>query len=333
MKNIVPASFRGCVLVRRDGEELLRVCQGMRSLSEELENNPGTLFPTASAGKAFVAVAVLQLIDEGRLDFEDTLGELLPYDLGRIDPGVTVRQLLCHTSGVPDYFDESVMDDYAELWADVPNYRIRSNSDLFPLFFDKPMLYAPGEKFQYNNSGYVMLAAVIEQAAGRPFDEHLREAVFEPAGMARTGYYELDRLPGNCANAYIWDAARGEYYANIFSVDAKGTGCGGAFTTVGDAACFWDALYGGRLLSAEMLEMMTAVQAQAQWEDPYGFGLWLKRRGEAILPYFTGCDPGVSFVSLRDARSGLEITAVSNYGDDVWALQDALLDEFEEELW
>jgi len=75
------------------------------------------------------------------------------------------------------------------------------------------------------------------------------------------------------------------------------------------------------------------VQAQAQWEDPYGFGLWLKRRGEAILPYFTGCDPGVSFVSLRDARSGLEITAVSNYGDDVWALQDALLDEFEEELW
>ena len=327
MKNLVPASFRGCVLIRRNGETLLQVNQGMRDRSNELPNAMNTRFPTASAGKAFVAVAILQLIEQGRLDFEDTLGELLPYDLGRIDPDVTVRQLLCHTSGVPDYFDESVMDDYAELWADFPNYRIRRNSDLFPLFFDKPMLYAPGERFQYNNSGYVMLGAIIEQLTGLPFDEHLQSAVFDPAGMTDTGYFELDRLPGNCANAYIWDEARQEYYTNIFSVDAKGTGCGGAYTTVGDAAKFWDALYGGVLLSDAFVEMMTCIQAEAQWEDPYGFGLWLKRRDEALLPYFTGCDPGVSFISMRDPLTGLEITAVSNYGDDVWALQRAILEE------
>ncbi len=327
MKNLVPASFRGCVLVRRDGEELLRVCQGMRDLPNELPNGIDTRFPTASAGKAFVAVAILQMIEQGKLDFEDTIGELLPYDLGQIDPNIAVRQLLCHTSGVPDYFDESVMDDYAELWADFPNYRIRRNGDLFSLFFDKPMLYAPGERFQYNNSGYVMLAAIIEQLTGLPFDEHLQSAVFDPAGMTRTGYFELDRLPGNCANAYIWDETRQEYYSNIFSVDAKGTGCGGAFTTVIDAAKFWDALYGGKLLSDAFVEMMTCVQAEAQWEDPYGFGLWLKRRDEALLPYFTGCDPGVSFISIHDPESGLEITAVSNYGDDVWALQRSILEE------
>ena len=327
MKNLVPASFRGCVLVRRDGEVLLEFCQGMRDLANELPNRMDTRFPTASAGKTFVAAAVLQLIEEGRLDFEDTLGELLPYELGRIDPDVTVRQLLCHTSGVPDYFDESVMDDYAELWADFPNYRIRRNSDLFPLFFDKPMLYAPGERFQYNNSGYVMLAAIIEQLTGVPFDQHLQAAVFDPAGMTNTGYYELDRLPGNCASAYIWDQERQEYYSNIFSVDAKGTGCGGAFTTVEDAAKFWDALYDGRLLSDEFVEIMTCIQAEAQWEDPYGFGLWLKRRDEALLPYFTGCDPGISFISMRDPVTGLEITAVSNFGDDVWAIQSVLLEE------
>lgn len=326
MKNLVPASFRGCVLVRRNGEELLRACQGMRDLPNELPNGIDTRFPTASAGKAFVAVAILQLIEQGRLDFEDTIGELLPYDLGEIDPNITVRQLLNHTSGVPDYFDESVMDDYAELWADFPNYRIRRNSDLFPLFFEKPMLYTPGERFQYNNSGYVMLAAIIEQITGLPFDEHLQSAVFDPAGMTRTGYFELDRLPGNCANAYIWDDARQEYYSNIFCVDAKGTGCGGAFTTVGDAAKFWDALYGGRLLSDAFVEMMTCIQAEAQWEDPYGLGLWLKRRDDAILPYFTGCDPGVSFISMRDPETGLEITAVSNFGDDVWALQGAIME-------
>lgn len=326
MQTIVPPSFRGCVLVRKNGEEQLTVAQGFRDLSNEIHHRMDTRFPTASAGKAFVAAAILQLIDQGKLSPDAGLGELLPFELGKIDRGVTVRQLLSHTSGVPDYFDESVMDDYAELWAEFPNYRIRKNADLFPLFFDKPMMYAPGERFQYNNSGYVLLAAVIEQLTGMPFDEHLRTAIFQPAGMLRTGYYELDRLPGGCANAYIWDGEREEYYANIFSVDAKGTGCGGAYTTVEDVSRFWDALCGGRLVSERSLEAMTSVQAEAAGEDPYGFGLWLKRRKGAVLPYFTRCDPGVSFMSLRNPGSGLEITAVSNFGDNVWALIDSLLE-------
>lgn len=331
MKTIVPPSFRGCVLVRRDGEELLSVAQGFRDLANEMPNRMDTRFPTASAGKAFVATAVMQLIEQGNLSLDASLGELLPFGLGKIDRSVTVRQLLSHTSGVPDYFDESVMDDYAELWADFPNYRIRKNADLFPMFFDKPMLYAPGERFQYNNSGYVLLAAVIEQLTGKEFDEHLQSAVFDPAGMRRTGYYELDRLPGGCANAYIRDEARDEYYANIFSVDAKGTGCGGAYTTAEDVSRFWDALCSGKLVSEKTLRGMTSIQAEAAGEDPYGFGLWLRRRKERILPYFTGCDPGVSFVSLRDPKSGLEITAVSNFGDDVWALRDALLEAYDPE--
>lgn len=329
MNTLVPPSFRGCVYVRKNGKSLLTVCQGMRDLANEVPNALDTRFPTASAGKAFVASAVFQLIGEGRLSLDARLDELLPFDLGTLNRSVTVRQLLNHTSGVPDYFDESVMDDYDALWADFPNYKIRRNADLFPLFFDKPMLYAPGERFQYNNSGYVMLAAIIEELTGVPFDVHLQGAVFEPAGMRRTGYYELDRLPANCANAYIWDEARQEYYKNIFSVDAKGTGAGGAYTTVGDVGRFWDALCGGRIVARDAFEAMTSVQAEGEGEDPYGFGLWLKRRRDAVLPYFTGCDPGVSFVSLRNPQSGLEITAVSNFGDNVWAVQEILLEEFD----
>lgn len=331
MNALVPPSFRGCVYVRKNGKEILRICQGMRDLANELPNNFETRFPTASAGKAFVAIAVLQLIEKGNLSLDTRLGDVLPYDLGKIDRSVTVRQLLTHTSGVPDYFDESVMDDYAELWQDFPNYRIRKNNDLFPLFFDKPMMYTPGERFQYNNSGFVLLASVLEERTGIPFDEHLRARIFEPAGMTRTGYYEMDRLPGNCANAYIWDDTRQEYYTNIYSVDAKGTGCGGAYTTVGDCARFWDALLGGKLISAETFSQMISVQAESEGDDPYGFGLWLKRRKGAILPYFTGCDPGVSFISVLCPEEKLDITAVSNFGDDAWALRDALLDAFMEE--
>lgn len=130
-------------------------------------------------------------MSRGKLQFDDTLGTLLDIPLNKIDRDVTVRQLLNHTSGVPDYFDESVMDEYEELWTDYPNYKIRHNSDLLPLFADKPMMYPRGEKFQYNNSGYVFLAMIIEKMTGMEFDRYLKENIFDICGMESTGYYEL----------------------------------------------------------------------------------------------------------------------------------------------
>ena len=85
-----------------------------------------------------------------------------------------MEQLLNHTSGVPDYFDESVMEEYEELWVDFPNYKIRHNSDLLPLFITKQIMYPKGEKFQYNNSDYVLLAMIIEKISGMDFDQYLK---------------------------------------------------------------------------------------------------------------------------------------------------------------
>ncbi len=107
-----------------------------------------------------------------------------------------IRQLLNHTSGVPDYFDKSVMDEYEELWADYPNYKIRHNRDLLPLFVHKPMLYPKGEKFQYNNSGYVLLAMILESVTGMYFDQYLKEAVF--GRICWTGHFSLKSLLPRC---------------------------------------------------------------------------------------------------------------------------------------
>ncbi len=113
-------------------------------------------------------------------------------DFKEIDPNITVSQLLTHTSGIPDYFDESKMDNYADLWRDYPNYKIRESKDLIPLFINKPMMYRPGEKFQYNNTGFVVLRLIIEAITSMGFDKYLEENVFVPRGMANTGYFELD---------------------------------------------------------------------------------------------------------------------------------------------
>ena len=281
-----------------------------------------TRFATASAGKVFVAVGILQLIEQGKLNYDDTLGKVLSMDLHQIDPDVTIRQLLTHTSGVPDYFDESVMEEYEELWIDFPNYRIRHNNDLFPLFLDKPMMYPKGQKFQYNNSGFVLLASVIEQVTGQDFDEYLKQNIFDVCGMTSTGYYELDRLPARCASNYIYCPETDDYRTNIFSVDAKGTGAGGAFVTVPDILKFWEALISGKLISKELVSQMFSKQS-GDGSDPeegwYGFGLWIINNPNGVdIPYFQGCDPGVSFISEYNPNTNTVAVLVSNYSDNVW---------------
>lgn len=221
IKEMIDVNFRGNIYIVQNGKVLYERETGFADLSNEIPNTAETKFASASAGKVFVAVGILQLIERGKIKFDDTLGVLLDIPLNEIDKDVTVKQLLNHTSGVPDYFDESVMDEYEELWIDYPNYKIRHNSDLLPLFINKPMMYPKGKKFQYNNSGYVLLAMIIEKVTGMYFDRYLKESIFDICGMKSTGYYELDKLPAKCANNYIYCHDTNDYRTNIFSVDVK----------------------------------------------------------------------------------------------------------------
>lgn len=321
IEELIEDDFSGCIFIKKDDDVIFEQAYGYADLSNKVSNKIDTKFATASAGKVFVAVAILQLIEKGKLKMSDTIGNLLKFDLHDIDKDITIEQLLTHKSGIPDYFDETIMDEYEELWRDYPNYKIRKSSDLLPLFITKPMMYPKGEKFQYNNTGFVVLGLIIEAITKMPFDEYLKKNIFDVIGMHSTGYYELDRLPAKCANNYIFDEERKEYYTNIYSVDVKGTGAGGAFTTVGDIECFWRALLSNKLLSYEMTKKMLSVQSTCEDDDNYGYGIWLNKNSKNnSLPYFTGSDPGVSFISSYDLEENLLITIVSNFGDNVWKM-------------
>ncbi len=326
ISKLIPSDFSGCVLISRDNETIFAGSYGYSDLVNKISNRYNTRFATASAGKVFVSVGILQLIERGKLSFESTIGEVLELNWKAIDPLITVEQLLTHTSGIPDYFDESTMNDYDELWWDYPNYKIRTSADLIPLFINKPMMYPRGEKFQYNNTGFVVLGLIIEKITGISFDEYLQKAVFGPCDMNDTGYYELDRLPERCANSYIFDKQRREYYTNIYSVDVKGSGAGGAFTTVQDIRRFWNCLFDGKLLQRDTVLNMMSPHAGSM-DKHYGYGVWLdKQPGGSFTPYFEGCDPGVSFISSRGPDETV-ITAVSNFGHNVWQLRRDILKE------
>ena len=322
IKEMLDSNFRGIIYIVQDHKILSEHVTGFADLPNEIPNTMETRFASASAGKVFVAVGILQLIEQGRLKFDDTIGKLLDIELNSIDKDVTVQQLLTHTSGVPDYFDESIMDEYEDLWTDYPNYKIRHNDDLLPLFINKPMMYPKGERFQYNNSGYVLLAEIMEKVTGMYFDRYLQTNIFDVCGMTSTGYYELDKLPSKCANHYIYCANTNDFRTNIYSVDAKGTGAGGAYITVKDVAAFWTALLEGKLIRKELVSDMLRKQSgdgiDAE-EGYYGYGVWIIDNPDGRdLAYFQGCDPGVSFISEYNPNNGMISVLVSNYGDNVW---------------
>ncbi len=322
-QSIIPKDFSGAFLVKKDGNTIFEQTQGFRDIPNEIPNEIDTKFATASAGKFFVAVGIMKLIERGKLKLTDTIGSILDFNLNKIDASITIEQLLTHTSGIPDYFDESIMTEYADLWLDYPCYKIRKSLDLLPFFIHKPMMYKKGEKFQYNNTGFVVLDLVIEAVTGMKFDEYLQREVFTPCGMNNTGYFEMDRLPANCANAYIWDEERKEFYTNIFSVDTKGTGAGGAFTTVNDISVLWSSLLSESLLSSKTVENMFSLHASAD-NEYYGYGVWLKKTDAGFSPFFQGCDPGVSFISSYDTTTAVEITITSNLCNNVWELEEKM---------
>ncbi len=321
--NYLFEKFNGNAFVSLNDKIIFNASYGYSDLANKIKNKFDTKFATASAGKVFVAVGILQLIESGLLNFNDTIGTILKFDLKSIDKNVTIQELLNHTSGVPDYFDETIMNDYEELWFNFPNYKIRTNSDLLPLFINKPMMYPRGSKFQYNNSGFVLLALIIEEITKKSFDEYLSETVFKTCKMTSTGYYELDKLPEKCAANYIFDINKNEYRTNIFSVDAKGTGAGGAFTTINDIKLFWENLFRGKLISDIMLNKM--ISNQCGNDECYGFGIWLRKEEDFFIPYFEGCDPGVSFISSYNREKNLLIILVSNFGDNVWKIWREIL--------
>ena len=124
---------------------------------------------------------------------------------------------------------------------------------------------------------------------------------------------------------YIYNPKRGVYYTNIYSSTAKGMGDGGAFTTLVDVERFWRGLYGGKLISSEMLRQMTTPQTP---ERCYGLGLWMEELDGRFVPHFEGCEPGIACLATYDVERDLYITLITNRGDNIWKLNREILRHF-----
>jgi CubicO group peptidase (beta-lactamase class C family) len=307
-------AFSGVLRVDREGETLIAEAFGFADRGREIPNAVTTRFALASGAKGFTALSVMSLVEDGTLSLETTARSVLGGDLSSIDDAVTVEQLLAHRSGIGDYLDEEVHADVTAYVMPVPAHTLATTEDYLEVLDSHPQVSPPGERFAYNNGGFVVLALIAERASGIPFDRLVRERVCDPAGMADTGFLRSDELPGDAALGYLWtDRPR----TNVLHLPVVGSGDGGIYSSVGDLARLWDALSDGRIVSLEAVaEMVRPRSAWPEEERRYGLGFHLHANTDVV--WLEGYDAGVSFTSTCEPRRRITATVISNTSEGAW---------------
>jgi CubicO group peptidase (beta-lactamase class C family) len=252
--------FSGTVLLARDGKILFEKGYGWANAEWEIPNSPATKFRLGSITKQFTSMLVMQLVQQGRIGVQDPICKYLETCPDSWKP-VTVFHLLTHTSGIPSY-------------TGLPDYRAKSMTSTTPAqiverFRDKPLEFAPGEKYVYNNSGYLLLGLIIEKASGKKYEELLREQVFEPLGMKDSGYDHSETVLRQRATGY--SLSRGQLVNANYLDMQQPFSAGSLYSTVRDLLIWDQALYTERLLPKAALETMFTP-----FKGDYAFG-WAVR--------------------------------------------------------
>lgn len=304
-------SFSGTIFVETTNESFIE-SYGYANKAELIKNTSATRYGIASGSKLFTSIAIFQLIERGLLTLETKISDCLAYDFPYFDKGISVDHLLTHRSGIPDYFDESVMDDFEELWIKTPMYHIRNLEDFLPLFQYEPMKEAPGSSFRYNNSGYILLGLVVEQISGLRFTDYMTQSILTPVGMTDSGYFDLDALPARTALGYI-EMENGAWRTNLYSIPAKGGADGGIFVSITDMARLWNQLYSGDLLTKKMRDLLLTPQVLVKESDYYSYcGYTEVLKGSPTKYIFMGYDPGVNFRMTHFVDTNATVIVCSN---------------------
>lgn len=328
-KVINKEEFSGVVYVKDNNSVIFESAYGHSNRVEAQLNTIHTRFGIASGCKLFTAIAICQLVENGKLSFDTRLKDCLGEVFSHFDEDVTIHHLLTHSSGIPDYFDEETMDNYEDLWKQTPMYLLKDLNDFLPLFKNKKMMFRPGERFHYNNAAFIVLGLIVEQHTGLSFTDYIEINVFEKCGMNDSGFFSLDRLPKNTAYGYI-DNNDGTWKTNVYSIPIKGGADGGAYITAPDMIKLWEGLLNYRLLSEKYTKLLMTPHIQVKEGIDYGYGIWINKRNSTIFKYHVmGYDPGVSFHSAFYPENGVKLAVPSNKSSGPYKIMKAIEECFE----
>ena len=298
--------FSGAYLLARGDKVLAAGAHGEANKDFAVPNQLDTRFNLGSMNKMFTAVAIAQLVEAGKLSFDDPVSKFLP-DL--LAPGaaekIRIKHLLTHSGGLGSHFTEKFMD--------ASRAKFRNTADYLELIRGAEPAFEPGTKNQYSNSGFLVLGRIVEIASGKDYHDYVREKIYVPAGMMSTGEFELDKVNRNLAIGYERSFGEGgkTYRNNIFEHVIRGGPAGGGYSTAGDLHRFALALLGGRLVSPAMVKTLTTPKPELQANE-YGYGFAVSPDGRVVG--HSGGFPGISSNLDIVPATGQVMVILSNYG-------------------
>lgn len=307
MKNGVDALMRdydgdvpgASLLVIRDGEPIVRRAYGLADVDHNIRATPATNYRLASVTKQFTAAAISRLAEEGKLSLDDRVRRWLPSLPEGQDP-ITIRQLLTHTSGLIDYEDVMAPGTTEQL----------KDADVLRLLESHGETnFAPGSSYRYSNSGYALLALIVERASGVSFATYLHDRVFAPIGMnATVAHEEGISTVGN--RAYGHTLANGKWTRTDQSTTSAVLGDGGIYSSIDDLAK-WDAALYDPFYAPAFVPATPTDDANVA----YGFGWRISQhRGERML-WHSGETRGFRNVLIRFPERRLTIVLLTNRND------------------
>ncbi len=289
------------LLVLKDGEPVVRRGYGRSDLERGIEAGPATNYRLASVTKQFTAAAILLLAEDGTLDLDDPLRQWLP-SLPDATDGITLHQVLSHTSGLIDY-EDFIPETLTAQLHDADVLRILEGQDR--------TYFEPGSNYRYSNSGYALLALIVERASGKRFPAFLHERIFQPLGMHDTLAY-VQGGPEVPHRAFGYSRVDGDWTRTDQSQTSAVLGDGGIYSSIDDLAKWDAALYDDRLLSDESRRL--AFTAVTPTDDPgveYGYG-W-RISGDSL--WHSGETMGFRNVIVRWPQRRLTVILLSNRND------------------
>ena len=264
--NKTPAAEIG---VMRSGRLIVDDAYGMANIARRTPATPQTQFEIGSVTKQFTAAAILQLKERGKLNLSDRLGKYVPeYPRGK---NITLQQLLWQVSGVPNYTE---VNHFEHIASTTPG----GAGPAIALIANKPLDFAPGSRFEYSNTNYLLLGAVVARVSHVPWETYVREHIFEPAGMTHSAFIQDEAHLPNAATGYQ-RAKDGRLKAAPLLRGPWAGSAGAIVSTVADMAKWDAAFFGGKIVSSRDVALATTAHRLSSGKSTgYGFGWFINEK-------------------------------------------------------
>jgi CubicO group peptidase (beta-lactamase class C family) len=298
--------FSGAVLFAKDGKPVFQGAYGVANKDFNVPNKLDTKFNLGSMNKMFTAVSIAQLVEKGKLSYDDPLSKFIPdFPDAASAQKIKIKHLLSHTSGLGGYFSDR--------WDKMSRASVRTVDDMMAIARqDEKLQFEPGTKWKYSNTGMLVLGKVIEIVSGKSYFDYVAENVTGPAGMANTGCFELDRVNTNLAVGYDKQyTEKGiEWSNNVFEHVMRGGPQGGCYSTVEDLLRFDQALRSNKLIIAETFKTLASPKPELNSPNyGYGFQVWPAENAAGHGGGFTGINSNLEIW----LGSGWSAIVMSNY--------------------